>query len=86
MRFLFVNFDSDCAPLTDYLGDMPENCAAYAPENMVCTRRKTYPVVGNWKLYFENYNDSLHIPFGIRALWRARRSRDARAPVSEWVA
>jgi choline monooxygenase len=61
--FLFVNFDSDCAPLADYLGDMPENCAAYAPENMVCTRSKTYHVEGNWKLYFENYNDSLHIPF-----------------------
>ncbi|NKB59133.1 MAG: Rieske 2Fe-2S domain-containing protein [Alphaproteobacteria bacterium] len=61
--FLFVNFDPACAPLADYLGDLPANCAAYAPENLVCARRKTYSVEGNWKLYFENYNDSLHIPF-----------------------
>ena len=61
--FLFVNFDPDCAPLADTLGDLPANCAVYSPENMVCARRKTYSVEGNWKLYFENYNDSLHIPF-----------------------
>lgn len=61
--FLFVNFDPDCAPLADYLGDLPENCAPYAPDTMACARRKTYSVAGNWKLYFENYNDSLHIPF-----------------------
>lgn len=61
--FLFVNFDPDCAPLADYLGDLPENCLSYAPDDLVCARRKTYSVEGNWKLYFENYNDSLHIPF-----------------------
>ena len=61
--FLFVNFDPECAPLADYLGDLPANCANYTPETMVCARRKTYSVDGNWKLYFENYNDSLHIPF-----------------------
>ena len=61
--FLFVNFDPNCASLTDYLGDLPAKCAPYAPETLVCARRKTYAVVGNWKLYFENYNDSLHIPF-----------------------
>ncbi len=61
--FLFVNFDPECAPLADYLGDLPENCAPYGPETLVCARRKSYSVEGNWKLYFENYNDSLHIPF-----------------------
>ena len=31
---------------------------------MVCTRRKVYEgVKANWKLHFENFNDSLHIPF-----------------------
>ena len=61
--FLFVNFDSNCISLAEYLGDLPDNCAVYTPDNMVCTRRKVYSVAGNWKLYFENYNDSLHIPF-----------------------
>ncbi len=61
--FLFVNFDPDCAPLANYLGDLPVNCVSYAPGDLVCARRKSYSVNGNWKLYFENYNDSLHIPF-----------------------
>lgn len=61
--FLFVNFDTECAPLAEFLGDLPENCASYSPESLICTRRKSYAVEGNWKLYFENYNDSLHIPF-----------------------
>jgi phenylpropionate dioxygenase-like ring-hydroxylating dioxygenase large terminal subunit len=61
--FLFVNFDPDSAGLSAYLGDLPAKCEAYGPETMVCARRKEYSVAANWKLYFENYNDSLHIPF-----------------------
>lgn len=62
--FLFVNFDDAAAPLTDWLGDLPQTCASYGPETMVCTRRKVYEEVkANWKLHFENFNDSLHIPF-----------------------
>lgn len=62
--FLFVNFDDGAAPLLDWLGDLPQTCASYKPETLVCTRRKVYPDVrANWKLHFENFNDSLHIPF-----------------------
>jgi phenylpropionate dioxygenase-like ring-hydroxylating dioxygenase large terminal subunit len=62
--FLFVNFDDTAAPLMEWLGDLPETCKSYAPEMMVCTRRKVYEgVQANWKTHFENFNDSLHIPF-----------------------
>ena len=62
--FLFVNFDDAAAPLTEWLGDLPETCRSYNPGSMVCTRRKVYEgVKANWKLHFENFNDSLHIPF-----------------------
>ena len=61
--FLFITFDDAAMPLLDWLGDLPENCAPYGPENMVCTRRVTWEVQANWKLHFENFNDSLHIPF-----------------------
>ena len=62
--FLFVNFDDNAPPLAEWLGDLPETCASHSPESMVCTRRKVYEgVKANWKLHFENFNDSLHIPF-----------------------
>ena len=61
--FLFVTFNDNAGPLADWLGDLPANCAAYDPENLVCTRRVTWDVKANWKLHFENFNDSLHIPF-----------------------
>ena len=61
--FLFINFDDDAMPLTDWLGDLPDTCAPYSPENLVCTRRNSWDVEANWKLHFENFNDSLHIPF-----------------------
>ncbi|MEE2687792.1 MAG: aromatic ring-hydroxylating dioxygenase subunit alpha [Pseudomonadota bacterium] len=62
--FLFVNFDNSAAPLADWLGDLPETCKSYRPETLVCTRRKVFEgVKANWKLHFENFNDSLHIPF-----------------------
>jgi len=62
--FLFVNFDDSAMPLMQWLGDLPSNCASYGPETLVLGRRKVYPdVKANWKLHFENFNDSLHIPF-----------------------
>ena len=62
--FLFVNFDNTAAHLLEWLGDLPETCKSYAPETLVCTRRKVYEgVQANWKTHFENFNDSLHIPF-----------------------
>ena len=66
--FLFVTFDEgagdeDAGPLADWLGDLPANCTPYDPDSMVCTRRVTWDVKANWKLHFENFNDSLHIPF-----------------------
>lgn len=61
--FLFVTFDDAAETLMEWLGDLPENCAGYGPENLVCTRRVHWDVEANWKLHFENFNDSLHIPF-----------------------
>jgi choline monooxygenase len=61
--FLFVNFDDAAAPLEQWLGDLPQTCESYGPENLICTRRNTWEVAANWKLHFENFNDSLHIPF-----------------------
>jgi phenylpropionate dioxygenase-like ring-hydroxylating dioxygenase large terminal subunit len=59
--FLFVNFDPDAAPLSDYLGDLPERVAPYRLDQMACTRRKEYLIECNWKLFVENAKESYHI-------------------------
>ena len=61
--FLFITFNDAAEPLLDWLGDLPEHCACYGPANLVSTRRASWDVAANWKLHFENFNDSLHIPF-----------------------
>jgi len=60
---IWVNLDPDSIPLADYLGDLPARCAPWRPEDLVCTYRKEYPVAANWKLYYENFNESYHLPF-----------------------
>jgi len=60
--FLFVNFDENAEPLSDYLGDLPEKFASYNFENMVCVRRKAYDLDCNWKIYIENAMEDYHTP------------------------
>ena len=60
--FLFVNFDSNAAPLHDQLGDLPEHIDCYRFADLVSTRRKVWDVECNWKIYLENQRESYHIP------------------------
>ena len=59
--FLFLNFDQSAAPLTGYLGDLPERVAPYRLDDMACARRKEYVMECNWKLFVENAKESYHI-------------------------
>lgn len=61
--FMLVAFDASLPPASRALGSLPKEWAGYDPGNMVCTRRKSWDVKANWKLWYENYNDSLHVPF-----------------------
>ena len=58
--FMFVTFDPNTVPLSEYLGDAVETFAPYRFENMVCTRRKDYDLACNWKLYVENAMEDYH--------------------------
>ena len=60
--FMFLNFDKDAAPLSDWLGDLPEVLASYDLESMVTTRRVEYDLACNWKVYVENAMESYHVP------------------------
>ena len=58
--FVFINFDSDCEPLEDYLGDLPQRLATYGFGDMVCVRRRQYDIACNWKLFVENSVEDYH--------------------------
>lgn len=60
--FLFINFDEGAKPLMDYLGDLPEQYAAYDCENLRLTRVKVHEVECNWKIHIENAMEEYHLP------------------------
>jgi phenylpropionate dioxygenase-like ring-hydroxylating dioxygenase large terminal subunit len=60
--FLFVNFDPDSDSLTKFLGDLPGVFESYDMENLRCTRRKSYEIPCNWKIYVENAMEAFHVP------------------------
>lgn len=60
--FLFVRFTSEGETLEEQLGDVIDKIASHRPEDMVCTRRKIIEVDSNWKLFYENVNETYHIP------------------------
>ena len=61
--FLFVAFVQNLQPAAAALGSLPKEWSAYEPADLVCTRRRSWEVKANWKLWYENYNDSLHVAF-----------------------
>ena len=87
--FMFVNFDPDAGPLTDYLGSLPAMLASHDLENMVTTRRKEFTIESNWKLFVENAMEAYHIPTvhgGTLAKHKAKKKREALPPAdSEFV-
>ena len=61
-EFIFVNFDPAAAPLTDFLGNIPELAREFSFEGIAQTERRDYIVYCNWKVYVDNYLDAYHIP------------------------
>lgn len=60
--FVFVNFERDCAPLLDGLGELAERLSSYRFEDMVVTRKLVTPLEANWKLWLENSREGYHAP------------------------
>jgi phenylpropionate dioxygenase-like ring-hydroxylating dioxygenase large terminal subunit len=59
--FVFVNFDSDAAPLAPTLATYVPYLAHYDLENAVCPGTFTLTdLPWNWKVMFENFNDGYH--------------------------
>jgi choline monooxygenase len=52
--FVFITFDNEAEPLTTWLGDLPGYLADYDLGKMQWTKRDTYEVECNWKVWLEN--------------------------------
>jgi len=78
--FLFLNFDQNAAPLSDWLGDLPEVLAPYNLETMVTTRRVEYDLDCNWKVYVENAMESYHVPT-VHQQTLQKQNRDHNPPI-----
>ena len=59
-RFIFVNFDPDCEPLSPKLKQISERLVNYNLDEMRCTKRVDYAVACNWKVFVDNIMEEYH--------------------------
>ncbi len=60
--FAFVCLSADTAPLSQWLGDLPQRLSMYGFERMRAARRVEYDLACNWKVWVENFMEGYHIP------------------------
>ncbi|RYY92490.1 MAG: aromatic ring-hydroxylating dioxygenase subunit alpha, partial [Comamonadaceae bacterium] len=60
--FTFVCLSAATPPLAEWLGDLPERLAMYGFERMRASRRVSYDLDCNWKVWVENFMEGYHIP------------------------
>jgi len=58
--FIFVTLNESAPALLDWLGDLPAFLADYDLASMQWTRRDTYEVDCNWKVWLENAFENYH--------------------------
>jgi choline monooxygenase len=69
-QFIFVNFDGNAEPLSDYLGDIPEQARGFQFAGLQFAERRDYVINCNWKVYVDNYLEGYHIPIAHPGLMR----------------
>jgi choline monooxygenase len=69
-QFIFVNFDQEAAPLSAYLGAIPEQARGFRFEGLQLAERRDYVIECNWKVYVDNYLEGYHIPIAHPGLMR----------------
>lgn len=58
--FIFVTTSSDVSSLEEYIGNLPQQLAAWETDTLRCVGRKDYEVACNWKFLVENTCDTYH--------------------------
>ena len=61
-NLIFVNLDSNAAPLIQTLGDLPKQAGRFDFRSMKLFERRTYDMKCNWKTYIDNYLEGYHLP------------------------
>lgn len=64
--FVFVNLDPDCAPLADYLGDLPRHFERWPLDRRAIAARVERRVACNWKVAIEAFVETFHV-VGVHA-------------------
>jgi phenylpropionate dioxygenase-like ring-hydroxylating dioxygenase large terminal subunit len=59
--FVFINLDANCAPLSDYLGVLPEHFATAPLENRYVRMHTQKVLHGNWKMVMEGFLEAYHV-------------------------
>jgi choline monooxygenase len=61
-NLVFVNVDSQAAPLLHTLGELPTQAQKFSFPSMKLFERRTYDMKCNWKTYVDNYLEGYHLP------------------------
>jgi len=69
-QFIFVNFDREAVPLSDFLGDIPDQARGFQFAGLQFAERRDYVINCNWKVYVDNYLEGYHIPIAHPGLMR----------------
>lgn len=59
--FIWINMDSDCVSLQEYLGPVWDDWAVYGIEKWKRYVAKTTIAPVNWKIVMDNFNESYHV-------------------------
>jgi phenylpropionate dioxygenase-like ring-hydroxylating dioxygenase large terminal subunit len=60
--FIFINFDNDAAPLSEYLGDFGTGLAGYPFHEMTEHYSYRSEINANWKLFIDAFTEFYHAP------------------------
>jgi len=69
-QFIFVNFDAQAKPLSEFLGEIPRQARGFQFEGLQFAERRDYVIDCNWKVYVDNYLEGYHIPIAHPGLMR----------------
>jgi choline monooxygenase len=69
-QFIFVNFDAAAPPLTEVLGQIPQQAAGFQFAGLQFAERRDYVIDCNWKVYVDNYLEGYHIPIAHPGLMK----------------
>jgi choline monooxygenase len=59
---VFVNLNPQARPLSDFLGELPQQAAGFGFDKMQLFERRVYEMECNWKTYIDNYLEGYHLP------------------------